>query len=61
MDVRPSAQYNIEHFKNSKNIPYENLVKLDKNSLEKELPDPKNVFVSCKTGVTSKKATLFLR
>lgn len=33
VDVRPSAQYDIIHFINSLNLPYEELIKLDKEKL----------------------------
>lgn len=35
VDVRAPSQFNIIHFLNSKNIPYEDLVKMDKETIQK--------------------------
>lgn len=63
MDVRPSNIYNIVHFLNSENVPFEILKKMNKDEildLLKITSEDSVIPVSCARGITSKLAAKYL-
>ena len=62
LDVRPSNLYNIVHFINSKNIPLEQIKKLNKDEVLTilSIQEEEVIPVSCARGVTSKHASNYL-
>lgn len=61
MDVRPRGHYDIVRVKKSINAPYDSLQQMDEGQLTDLLGDKqKPLLISCKTGVTSKRAANFL-